>query len=71
VGGAGGVLHVTFCPAGGQNPRRDALRLSAAPAPSPGRTTVASLNEPQFPSFGAETGSVTSLALKIGRSQEF
>jgi len=37
----GGALHVTFCPSGGQNRRRDVLRLSAAPAPSPGRTTVA------------------------------
>jgi hypothetical protein len=41
-GGSGGALHVTFCPGGGQNPRRDPLRLSAAPAPSPGRTTFAS-----------------------------
>jgi hypothetical protein len=32
-GGSRGALHVTFCPGGGQNPRRDALRLSASPAP--------------------------------------
>jgi hypothetical protein len=55
----GGALHVTFCLTGGQNPRRDVLRLSAAPAPLPGRTTVApshlGLNEPQFlASFGAK-----------------
>jgi hypothetical protein len=40
-GGPGGALRVTFCPSGRQNPRREALRLSAAPAPSRGRTTVA------------------------------
>jgi hypothetical protein len=48
----GVALLVTFCPSGGQNPRRDVLRLSAAPAPSPGRTTVA----PSHPAQGL-TGS--------------
>jgi hypothetical protein len=48
----GVALLVTFCPSGGQNPRRDVLRLSAVPAPSPGRTTVA----PSHPAQGL-TGS--------------
>ena len=35
------------------------------------RVVLFGLNDPHFPSFRAETGSVTLPALKIGRSREF
>jgi hypothetical protein len=47
VGVPRGTLHVTFCPSRGQNPRRDALCLSAAPAPRPGRTNCVIPSRPK------------------------
>jgi len=73
-GGPGGALHVTFCPGGGRiraaTPCASA-QLQHLATQDHRRVVLFGLNDPHFPVFSRETGSVTLLALKIGRSQEF
>jgi hypothetical protein len=75
VGGAGGALHVTFCPGSGAEtaPRRPVPERSSSTLAGQDhhRVVPSGLTSRNFPSFGAETGSVTLLAVKIGRSREF
>jgi len=72
-GGPCVTRHLLSCRRAETAPRRPAPQRSSSTLTGQDhrRVVPSGLNEPQFPVFWRKTWSVTSLALKIGRSQEF